>query len=150
MIDGPDKVSIEPRATSSMPSASIQVLSMQLDPNYAAAHMRLGSAYARKQQYNQAVIEMLEGISLDKIPARLATLGEVYVHWGKRKKVRHDPTIAANVETKVWLRLQLRCFTHNSAIKVTRYLGWRKPSPRTSLGCLTPASRPCVRTRNSR
>jgi len=48
--------------------------------------MRLGSAYARKQQYNQAVIEMLKGISLDKIPARLATLGEVYVHWGKRRK----------------------------------------------------------------
>jgi tetratricopeptide (TPR) repeat protein len=59
---------------------------LELDPNYAAGHMRLGKAYAQKQQYGQAVIEMQRAISLDKIPARLAQLGEVYARWGKRQE----------------------------------------------------------------
>jgi tetratricopeptide (TPR) repeat protein len=59
---------------------------LELDPNYAAAHMRLGGAYAQKLQYSQAVIEMQKAISLDKKPGRLAQLGELYARWGKKQK----------------------------------------------------------------
>ncbi len=48
--------------------------------------MRLGLAYAEKQQYRQAVTEMQKAISLDKTPERVAKLGEVYARWGKRQE----------------------------------------------------------------
>jgi tetratricopeptide (TPR) repeat protein len=59
---------------------------LELDPNYAAAHARLGMAYTRKQQYGQAVIEMQKALLLDNRPFRVAKVGEVYAQWGKRKE----------------------------------------------------------------
>jgi TolB-like protein/Flp pilus assembly protein TadD len=59
---------------------------LELDPNYAATHGRLGLAYAEKQQYSQAVTKLQKAVSLDKTPARVATLGEVYARWGKRRE----------------------------------------------------------------
>jgi tetratricopeptide (TPR) repeat protein len=59
---------------------------LELDPNYAAAHMRLGVAYEKRGQHRQAIIEIQKAISLDKKPDRLAQLGEIYARLGKRQE----------------------------------------------------------------
>jgi TolB-like protein/Tfp pilus assembly protein PilF len=59
---------------------------IELDPNYAAAHMRLGFAYEQKQQYPEALAEVEKAMSLDKKPGRIANLGMLYAHWGKKKE----------------------------------------------------------------
>jgi tetratricopeptide (TPR) repeat protein len=57
---------------------------LELDPNYAPAHMRLGLAYSMKKEYERSVFEIKKAIALDKKPMRLAHLGEVYALWGKK------------------------------------------------------------------
>jgi TolB-like protein/DNA-binding winged helix-turn-helix (wHTH) protein/Tfp pilus assembly protein PilF len=59
---------------------------IELDPNYAAARMRLGFAYEQKQRYPEALAEFEKAMLLDQKPTRLAHLGMLYAHWGKRKE----------------------------------------------------------------
>ena len=43
-------------------------------------------AYANKQRYSQAVVELKKAIALDKTPERMWVLTEVYDNWGKRQE----------------------------------------------------------------
>ncbi|HYB04565.1 MAG TPA: tetratricopeptide repeat protein, partial [Nitrososphaerales archaeon] len=56
------------------------------DPNYPSALTRLGLAYANKEQYDQAVMEIEKAIAVDKAPGRVGNLGDVYARWGKTEK----------------------------------------------------------------
>ena len=61
---------------------------LELDPNYAPAHSRLGMAYANKQPYSQAVAELKKALALDKTPERMWVLTDIYDKWGKRQEAR--------------------------------------------------------------
>ena len=59
---------------------------LELDPNFPSALVRLGQAYAKKQQYGQAVIEIKKALTLDETPGKLGNLGDVYASWGKEQE----------------------------------------------------------------
>jgi tetratricopeptide (TPR) repeat protein len=65
---------------------------IELDPSYPAAHMRLGFAYTDKKQYDRAAAEIQKAIALDNQPMRLAKLGEVYALAGKKKEAQQTIT----------------------------------------------------------
>jgi Flp pilus assembly protein TadD len=60
---------------------------LELDPNFAGAHLGLGRAYALKGMYQDAIAEIQKGVNLSGgAPAYLSHLGYTYGVWGKRNE----------------------------------------------------------------
>ena len=61
---------------------------LEIDANHAATHVRLADAYTNKKQYSEAIAEVKKAIALEKMPAGLAQLGDIYARWGKKQEAR--------------------------------------------------------------
>ena len=61
---------------------------LEIDANHAATHVRLADAYTNKQQYSEAIAEVKKAIALEKTPAGLAQLADIYARWGKKQEAR--------------------------------------------------------------
>ena len=61
---------------------------LEIDANHAATHVRLADAYTNKQQYSEAIAELKKAIALEKMPAGLAQLGDIYARSGKKQEAR--------------------------------------------------------------
>jgi TolB-like protein/DNA-binding winged helix-turn-helix (wHTH) protein/Tfp pilus assembly protein PilF len=62
---------------------------LELDPDFAGAHLGLGRAFALKGMYQDAVAEIQKGVNLSGgAPAYLGHLGYTYGVWGKRNEAR--------------------------------------------------------------
>src|SRR5205814_8965996 len=57
---------------------------IQMDPNSALAHTRLGMNYLEKGMYEEAIAEHKKAIALDESPRRIAWLGHSYAAAGKK------------------------------------------------------------------
>jgi TolB-like protein/DNA-binding winged helix-turn-helix (wHTH) protein/Tfp pilus assembly protein PilF len=62
---------------------------LELDANFAGAHLGLGRAYALKGMYQDAIAEIQKGVNLSGgAPNYLSFLGYTYGVWGKRNEAR--------------------------------------------------------------
>ena len=60
--------------------------SLDMDPNFARAHMAISEPYVQKQNYEEAIAELVKSRELDDASPKLAMLGHVYAVPGKRSE----------------------------------------------------------------
>jgi len=60
---------------------------LQLDPNFAQARLRLGEAYAQTGRYAESLAELNKAVELDR-SSSLASLGYVYAISGRTSQAR--------------------------------------------------------------
>jgi tetratricopeptide (TPR) repeat protein len=62
---------------------------LELDPNYAIAHIQLGQVYVQKRMYDVAIEEFQKSIALsEQNPDIVAQLGHAYALSGRRSEAR--------------------------------------------------------------